>query len=476
MLRFLSLSALLLLSGCFHHCYRSRPFCLEQTDLKQNVAHGYASDAVAQGEIYSKAWWHFFKDPQLDRLIALSLACHPDIKMADARIRLAYEEAKIARSRLFPHLFGVVDIKRQKVSTTAPGFVPGFPDLFTDVTLKLTTAVYELDIWQKNRSLYYAACDVAKAAVANFEEAKLLLSTTIAAVYFDLQMQLARKLVTYNRLKAKEELLELNRQQFDSGVHSAFALYEVGIEVQALKDLLFRLDAEIAIDTHALAALASNTSGICANEGELLITPNAHFDDPFPLPMSLPIDLIARRPDITAQKWLIEAACYDVKAARASFFPRIDLLGWLGTESIKLNELFTGKTLIALAEGTATLPIFLAGKLKADLGVAHETLEIAIDTYNQTLLRAVEQVSNGLSNLITADERTKAINIAVQDANHLVDLTIQKYENAVFNRLEVLRAFENLYIQQDLMLQAQLARYESAVELIRAIGGGYREL
>ena len=269
---------LMALSGCFRHCYRSRPFCLKQTDLDQNVRQAFKSTGVAAGDIRYEAWWHFFKDPQLNKFIEISLLCHPDIKEAEARLGRAYQEALIVRSALLPHIFAVADIKREKVSTTAPGFVPGAPDQFTDITLELTPARYELDIWRKNRSLYCAALDRSRSEAANFEEAKLLLSTTVAAVYFDLQYTLARKDVTQKRLKARKELYDLHKQRFGLGITSEFRLYQVDTDVQLLEDLVLQLDARIEIDVHALAALVGNVACVCGEKGVHLVEPRARSD------------------------------------------------------------------------------------------------------------------------------------------------------------------------------------------------------
>ena len=125
----------------------------------------------------------------------------------------------------------------------------------------------------------------------------------------------------------------------------------------------------------------------------------------------------------------MEAACFGIKLAQANFFPRIDLLGWTGFQrSILIGKLFRGETLIALGEGAATLPLFLAGKLQGDLGVAREDLEIAIGSYNQTILNAVQQVSDALSDLQTATQRKLAVENALKDVTRLLDLTQQKYE------------------------------------------------
>lgn len=467
------ISSLVCLTGCFRHCYRAQPYSLCQTDLGANVQAAVEKGAVTEGELCPGAWWFFFEDPQLDRLMEVSLACHPDIHIADARIRRACQEAMVARSTLFPHLFGVVDVQREKISKLGEGFVPGLPVLFTQTTLKLASSMYELDIWKKNRSIYYSALDLMQAKRAEYEEAKLLLTTALAGIYFDLQMKLSRKAVTEQRLAARKELYALLKQQFDLGIISEFRLYEMDTAVQLLQDLIYVLEGEIAVDKHALAALAGNVSCLCGVDGKLEVVPAAQFNTPFPLPATLPIDLLARRPDISARRWRVEAACFGIKTAQASFFPRIDLLGWIGFQSILIDKLFRGDTLIALGEGMATLPLFLAGKLQADLGVAREDLEIAIESYNQAILHAVQQVSDALSDLHTATERKKSIEIALQDAEELLDLTRQKYENGVINKLTYLNALENELVQKDLELQVQLSRFEAAVDLIRAIGGGY---
>ncbi len=460
-------------TGCFRHCYRSHPYSLCQTDLGENVQEALETGVVRAGELPSGAWWVFFQDEQLDRLMEVSLACHPDIHIAEARITRAYEEARVARSALFPHLFGLADVQRKKISKLGEGFVPSLPTLFTQTTLKLTSAVYELDVWKKNRSIYYASLDLAQAKRAEYEEARLLLSTALAGVYFDLQMKWARKEVTEKRLAARRELYALHKQQFDLGIISEFRLYETDTDVQLLQDFVYVLEGEIAIDQHTIAALAGNVCCLCGTDGKLEVTPAAQFNHPFPLPSTLPIDLLARRPDVTAQRWRVEAACFGIKVAQANFFPRIDLLGWVGVQSILIGKLFRGETLVALGEGAGALPLFLAGKLQGDLGVAREDLEIAIEIYNQLILNSVQQVSDALSDLQTATKRKLAVEDALKDATGLLDLTQQKYEKGVANKLTFLNALENVFVQQDLKVQIQLARFEAAVELIRAIGGGY---
>ncbi len=468
-MKYCALFLLLFLTGCFPHCYRARPLSLDCTDICQNVQEAFESASICKGVYPNEKWWTFFQDPQLDCLIETGLACHPDIKLAEARILLAREEALEARSTLLPHFFLFGDITREKLSQFGSR-TQGVASLeyITEATTLLSSASYELDIWKKNRNAYYAAIDEMVARVADFEEARLLLSTTIASVYFDLQFQLELVQIARERLKAREELYTLLKQRFDSGVIDQFRLYETDTEVQIIRDLVFQLEGMAAIDRHALAALVGNAACV-----ELVAAPSAVFDGPLPLPCSLPIDLLARRPDISAQRWRIEASCLNIQVAKAHFFPEIDLMGYIGFGSFKLAEMFTKNTLTWIAEATGKLPIFTAGKLQAQLGVAREEFEIAIENYNQLVLNAVQQVSDALTELTTADARIEALELSVSSSKSLYDLTYQRFKNKIADRIAVLNAVENVLVQQELTAAVRLDRFQSAVSLIKAIGGGY---
>ncbi len=465
------ISLILLITGCTPCCYRSKPIELCCTDLQENVCDAFETTSVCEGYYPNEAWWTFFQDPQLNNLIELSLANHPDIKLAEARILRAQEEAIETRSALLPHFFLYGDLTREKLSQFASRTL-GATGLqyITEATSYLTSASYELDIWNKNRNRFYASLDEVCAQIADYEEAKLLLSTTIASVYFDLQYNLELLKIAKRRLQAREELYALLRQRFDNGVISQFHLYETDTEVQAIKDLIFQQEGMIEVDRHALAALIGN---VTCGFGELCKEPSALFKTPLPLPPALPIDLLARRPDVTAAKLRVEASCFDVKVARANFFPKIDLLGYIGFTSFKLAEFFTKRALEWIGDAVGLLPLYTGQQLEAKLGIAREDLEIAIEEYNQTVLNAIQQVSDALTELVTADKRLSALSQSVEDAVALYNLTDQRFQNGVDNQISVLNGLENVLVQEELETVVQLDRFQAAVALIRAIGGGY---
>lgn len=456
MTKYCLLPLLFLLAGCFPCGYRSALYELEPCALE-------TSDSVCAGEYPSQAWWTFFADEQLNTFIACALEEHPTVKMAEARICKAREEAIVMRSSLLPHfnLFG--DLRREKLSEFGSR-VQATPDYVTEATLLLTSASYELDIWGKNRHAYYSAIDEMFAQIADYEQAKLVLSSTIASVYVDLQFNIEQLRITKERLVARQKVYELLRQRFDAGVISEFFLYETDTEVEMLRDLLLQQEAFIAIDEHAIKALVG---------ADVCVAPAALFDSPLPLPACLPIDLLKRRPDISAQINRVEALNFQVAVAKANFFPRIDLLGDLGALSFRLAKLFTGKAFVWLADATCSLPLYTASELEGELGVARERVEIAIEEYNQLVLNAVQQVNDALTNLSSADKRKAVLRRSISDAQALLNLTEQKFDNGLVDRIAVLNGLENVLIQQGLEVAVELDRFQSAVALIRAIGGGY---
>ena len=469
-MKYIILLLALFLAGCCGHTYRASKLPLECTDLQENVQEALETCSVCEGVYPSEQWWHFFQDPQLSYLIELSLEAHPSIKMAAAQVYRAREVAIETRSALLPHIYLFGDITREKLSEFGSRTDGSTLQYITEASTYLTSASYELDIWQKNRHAYYASLDEMFAEMADYEEAKLILSTTIASVYFNMQFHLELLGFSKERLQAKEELYSLLHQQFQNGVISEFFLYQTDTEVQMLTDLVLQQEGMLEIDSHAIAALVGNAACLSID-----IEPAATFSAPIPLPASLPIDLLVRRPDLIALKNRVEASCFNVAVAKANFFPRIDLLGYIGFTSFKLSEFFTGRTLSWVGDATSSMPLYTASKLKAQLGISRENFEIAIEEYNQGVLDAVQEVSDALTNLKVSDARIAALEKSVRDAEALFRLTYQRYESGVADRIPVLNGMENVLAQQEIEVGVQLQRFLAAISLIKAMGGGYCE-
>lgn len=468
-MRIFSFCLLLLFSlSCQPYVPRGTMLPLRCTDLSEQMAHAEESDSFCQKDWPSENWWQIFGDSSLDNLIVSALRCHPDMKIAEARIRLAYAIALQSKSRLLPHLFLMGNVTRERGSLLSAD-VP-VPDLYTQTTLAFN-AFYEVDLWHKNRALYLADLDATFAAIADRAEAKLLLSISVAQNYFHLQMHQKQYDLIQEEIRIKRSLQELLTERNKSGIISDDQLYQIDQKVAELEDKKEMYEGLLAIDKERLNALSGNSCCQPIVFENLLL--QAGIEDRFALPSSLPFDLLARRPDLIAKKWLIAQGRFLVHAARARFYPSLDLLSYLGVQSIRLHELFSERALLAIGEATGVLPIFTGGKLQAELAEEEEKYEMAIQEYNQTLLLAVEQVSHGITQLITQDKRRQQVQRMLQDSQNIYELALQKFQNGTTNRLSLLSAEEDLLIHKELLIIVDLQRYEAALLLIQAIGGGY---
>lgn len=457
--------SLLVASGC-HRDYdlHSVPWTLQDTALNQNIARAFDSGSVTCGEFASERWWDIFQDECLSNMIESAIATHPSIAIAEARIRLAEEKALRSASLLTPFVNFDGNINRQKMGRYSL-IPPDLPDLFSEATVQLN-AIYELDIWRKNRSLFAEKIDQARAAWADSVAVELLLSADIASYYFDLQGQIKRQIVAQNRLQKRKEFLNLVVSKYEKGISSLFQTLVARQEIVNIEKLLDDIEELLDRDKHALEALVGRS--------DIGIFADVSFER-VPIPACLPLDLLARRPEIAAQKWRIEAAFYGMDVARADFYPNLNLLGFVGLDSLKLDRFFWAKSGEFLIEVATHLPIFDGGLRQAELGVKREETEIAISTYNQMILDAVREVSNWLTALEIADKNGQIVKEGLEAARENEKLHMQRYKTGLGNLESVLDAIDLLAVWEDLMIEIEVARLEAIVGLFKSIGGGYYE-
>ncbi|MFN0065964.1 MAG: efflux transporter outer membrane subunit [Chlamydiales bacterium] len=478
MRKFVIVALSVLLTGCFSANYCSKTLELAQTDLAQNIYESIAQQSVETVSGIPEKWWELFEDEQLNYLIELSLCCNPNIKVAQHRVNLAYEVAMQARSDLLPYIDAFGGYQRQKFSLYefgVPALVPFLEgkNLFINLAQALLRGSFTLDVWGKNRALYCEQVNETEATRQDLEQAKLVLATSIASAYFNLQSHLVQLQILEQNTTDKRKVSALIKQRFYHGVTSEFFLYTEDRDVALLQDQVEEMKGIIATDKHTLAALVGNVASLCDTCIDIDIQIRAKYDCPFPLPESLPLNLLARRPDVRAQVYRIESARQDVVASKARFLPNIDLVGSIGPVSFLLTKFFTKEAVSWLGEAEAILPLYTGGQLCAKLGQSKEALEIAVQQYNRLVLKAVQEVSDALSNLTTADSRRGQIRRAVEDAKDLDRLTQEKFDHGIDTFVSVLNSRANVLVQQLTEAQIQLSRMQAMVDLIQSIGGGY---
>ncbi len=430
------------------------------------------------GSAPSQSWWEMFEDPQLNHFVDLGLVCNPDIKLAQARIDYAYQQALEDRARLLPtfELFG--SYYRQKESAYDIG-IPAFVPLVIGKNLYFNTAAallrgsYEVDLWGKNRNRYYADLGMLQAQIADKAQARLTLAAAIVETYFNLQNHLNQYEILVRQYEAKKMAYTLLYQRFYHGMDDEFFVYIFDKEASDIQDNIEIIKGIIESDRHAFAALVGNVASCCNESGEICVELSASYMKRVELPTCLPIDLLARRPDVIAALWVIQSKSYGIKVAKAQFFPNLDLSAFIGSTSFLVTKFFTYPALKLFGDAQSRLPLYTGGALSANLGKAQADIEIAVERYNQTLLTAVKNVEDAMTSLKTADNRMGKIKEAVKDSRDLYELTNQKYQHGIDSNVRAMNALSNLDSQLLLESEIQLARMVAIVDVIRSIGGGY---
>jgi NodT family efflux transporter outer membrane factor (OMF) lipoprotein len=360
-----------------------------------------------------------------------------------------------------------LDVTRQRY--TANGAVP--PPLAGAIrnsgTLQLS-ASWELDFFGKNQAALDAALGSAKAAQADAEAARVLLASNVVRTYFQLARANDQLTVAQRTLAQRGESLGLVRDRVRAGLdtqlelhQSEGALPEARQQIEALQEL-----AQLA--RHALAALTGQ-----GNREVVRTQPSLAALKSIGLPAELPADLLGQRADIAAARWRVEAAGYDVKNAKAQFYPNVNLLAFAGVSSIGLGRLIEAGSAQWGVGPAIRLPIFEGGKLRANLRGKTADLDAAVESYNATVVDAIKDAADQMASAQSIARQQAEQRLAQASAESAYQIALQRYKAGLGTYLNVLTAENSVLAQRRLAVELAGRALETQVALVRAFGGGY---
>ncbi|SEI87367.1 efflux transporter outer membrane subunit [Frateuria terrea] len=414
-------------------------------------------------------WWHAYDDPQLDELINRALRQAPDLALAQSRVQGAEQSARLAAAQMGLSINGNAQYARQRMSEH--GLIPSRFLGFTwynqaDLGMQLK---YDFDWWGKKRATVEAALDQAHAAEAQRSAAALALQYAVASTYFDWLADQARLALADRSLAAGEKLLRIAQLRVRQGVDLADTVEQAQAQVAGLKQLRTAIDGSAKVRQVVLASLL----GVAP--AELPQLDARPLPDVAPgLPENAGLDLIARRPDIAASRWQVEAALKQTDAARAQFFPDLSLTALAGLSSIDMGKLFTPGSRVFAVTPALHLPIFEGGALEANYGLSRAQLDSAVAQYRSTVLGAAREVSTqALSAEQLAAQRKEQQSELAADERLLANAQA-RLRQGVRDARESLAAELTLLQQRDAATQLHAQALATDLALIKALGGGYR--
>ena len=283
-------------------------------------------------------WWQAYGDPQLNGLIEEALQGAPDLKLAQARLAAAGAVVRSAESTHIPEVTGSAAITEQKQSYNYLFPRQTLPSGWTDYGLATLNFSWELDFWGKNRSALAAALSDREAAGFEYAETRLLLSTSVAAAYAGLVDLYTLRDNAAETLKLREETVKLFRQRHDFGLETLASVRQVEARRASAEAELLSYDERIGLQGNAIAALL----GAGPDRALAITRPSTQFANSTGLPANLAADLLGRRPDILAARSRTEAAAHRIDEKKAGFYPSVNLVAFVGLQSLGVGNLTDG--------------------------------------------------------------------------------------------------------------------------------------
>ena len=415
----------------------------------------------------SAEWWRDFGDEQLNRLVSQALESSPNLKLAQARLVRAQAVTEVADAAILPQLAAQLDATRQRF--TKNGLVP--PPLAGSVretgTAQLN-ASWELDFFGKNRAALDAALGSMHAAEADAQAARVLLASSVARSYFQLVRLNEQAGVARRTLDQRQETFKLVQDRVNAGLDTRLELRQSEGGLPEARLQLEILQEQIALMRNALSALVGQP-----NAAARTLVPAQTSIKNVAMSAVIPADLLGRRADISAARWRVEASVQDVANAKTQFYPNINLVAFAGVSSIGLNRLFNSGSQQWGVGPAVRLPIFDAGRLRANLRGKTADLDAAIESYNATVLDAVRDVTDQVTSSQAITRQQSEQRAAQQSAEGAYDIAVQRYKAGLGTYLNVLTAETSVLSQRRAAVDLDARALDTQVALMRALGGGY---
>jgi NodT family efflux transporter outer membrane factor (OMF) lipoprotein len=433
-----------------------------QLDKAQVGLTGVAVEPVADG------WWSSFQDPQLDQLIRAGLKDNPTLAQAQTRVADALARTEVAQSGLLPSakLGASVTYLRAPENYFFPPPLGGHSFWLGQAGPTLS---WDLDFWGKQADAVHRAQALTQSASLDVENARLMLGVAIAQAYVELYRENALAEIAERSANQRQDIVNITHRRVSAGVDTQLELRQA--EGQLPQALVARDQARAAADlaVHELAAL----TGQGAEAYAAIHPPVLNIDAALPVPGTLPINLLARRPDVLSARLGIEAADAQRLADKAAFYPDVSLTALAGIGAFGLNNLVQWSARGYGGGPLISLPLFDGGRLRAQYKSSEAQLDAAVDGYNNTVLRAVQQTADQITRIdALARERTEQQQTL--EANEAAyKLAEERYRAGLASYLSVLNAETQVLAARQAMVDIIASQAVARVTLLQAVGGSF---
>ncbi len=417
-------------------------------------------DNLLQGK-----WWEIFKDSELNKLEEQVIKANQSIAQAEAQYRLAQHLVQSARAAYLPT--GTITATTNRFRAASGGqsvAPPGIRNVFSTAI----AMAWEPDLWGSVRRQVESDTGTAQASAATLQALQLSTQATLADDYFQLRILDAQKALFDETVSAYDKMLDIIKNRYEAGVVAKTDLVQAETQLESARAQAINLGVQRAKLEHAIAVLIGKSPADVSIKPILLavITP--------PIPVSLPSELLERRPDIASAERKVAAANAQIGVAKAAFFPTLNLATNTGYQSNTLDTLITAaKRYWALGPAGAALTLLDGSAKNAQYKQALDGLDASVALYRQTVLTSFQEVEDNLAALQILEEEAQVQEKAVTAAKQTLTLTTNQYQAGTISYLNVMTAQTVALSNQQTAVQLLGDRLSASVLLVKALGGGW---
>jgi NodT family efflux transporter outer membrane factor (OMF) lipoprotein len=466
----IALCILLFLSGCAWLPEDSkRAELLKLTPQTQTLVTNSHAEKIIRNWVQPQ-WWRDFHNPELNRLIETALKDNPSLHAVAARLTQSEAVADFQEAEMLPSIGSSFEFHHRRFSEK-DFYGPIGGETLTGAYIDPVVFHYHLDLWGKDKAKLEAAIGKEQAQASELVVSQLLLSTAITRSYIELcaveeDAELFEKLI-----KKAHEKLQLVTLRWKQGLSSQDPVHENEQKLELLNQQKTSIQTQAQLLRNRLATL----SGKQTDWGKTIHATEVHTTAYLPPPEILSLGLLAHRPDVIAALWHVESAAQLIQVAQTAFYPDVNLVGFAGLRSLNLKDLFLSNgASVAYGMGpTITLPLFEGGRLDAELKNQQAVYDVAVETYNQTLLTAAQQVADNIEQWRQTIEHDAAQERAIEAAKAELELAQKRYQAGLSSRDGLIDSELSLLQQQLTDSKLHAAHLLATVSLIEVLGGGY---
>lgn len=442
---------------------------VEQSDKSLNrgtlPAHWNSStaDSDAINKVSLETWWKKFKDPILSNLVAESLKANPSLATARAKLAEVRARRNLSMAQFDPSVNGSGSFSRNKSSKqTSAGLTNNLYSTNFDIS-------WETDIFG---SLHYKA----KAAeldfytnVENLRDTQVSLVAEVVSTYIDLRTTEHRLSIAQKNVFSLQEINEMVFWRYQAGLVSDLDVAQSETQIESARAELPPLLTEESNDCNRLAVLLGRApEDVRTQISSTGIIPVG----PEEIAVDIPADTLRQRPDVRAAEYKLKAEEERLTAAKAERYPSLNLSGDIGLEAFSLSGLGSESGLYSLMS-SITAPIFDSERIANNIKIQDAVLDQARISYRSSILTALEDVEDALTNIKNLSEQREKLKYSTQSARKAVHLSEQRYSSGLIDFEEVLDALRTQYDLENRLAVSMGNLAIAQVHLYKALGGGW---